>query len=383
MSRFESTRLVKRSKQPNTPVIIGISIIVVLLALVIIFVYKIVTSLWNISGGPREEVKVPDVIGLTYEEAVVKLKEFDLTASMGESVPTSDLEPGRVYSQMPEPGDITKKGREVILAVSTGPNETEVPELNGRLLAEAYNKIIKAKLQLGEIKRIYLPDQNEGIVVEQNPKPGVRVMNFSKVDITVAVNSIDITPIVPNLRGKTVQEAEVDIRNANLLLGGIEYTATETNVPNLVYDQDLPAFKKASYGSPIKIKVELPPDLIYAEARQVDFRLIVPPGKPKQHVVIKITEGNGSNTNKDYDKWHEPGYEIYQSFVLNGKATISVIINGKLIRQDILPEPLIKPEVETSNQLEEVPTSNESVNVNNTPESQRSKPLTPIPPIDK
>ena len=108
MSRFESSRLAKRKQKPNTPVVVGISIIAVLLVLVIVFVWKISTSLWNISGGPREEVKVPDVLGLSYDEAMLKLQEVELTAAMGESVPTSDnTEVGKVYSQMPEPGEVT------------------------------------------------------------------------------------------------------------------------------------------------------------------------------------------------------------------------------------------------------------------------------------
>lgn len=348
MSRFESSRIVKKPKKPNTPVIVGISVIVILVLLVIIFIWKIATSLWNISGGERDEVTVPDVIGLSYEEASLKLKEVGLSAIQGEGIPTENMDPGKVFKQNPEPSSVTKKEREVVLSLSTGSNESEVPDITGRLLTEAYNKLIKAKLQIGNIRRIYMPDQIEGIVVDQNPKPEIRVMNFSKVDLLVSVTTITENPVVPNLRGKNVAEAETEIRNSNLSLGGIEYTATETNTPNIVYDQDLPAFKKASYGSPIKLKVELPADLIFAESRQINFRLIVPPGKPKQHVIIKLSDGGGSsNANKDYDKWHKAGDEIIQSYILIGKAKVTVTIDGKLVRQDTLPEPLVNPEAES------------------------------------
>ncbi|MBR3231626.1 MAG: Stk1 family PASTA domain-containing Ser/Thr kinase, partial [Lachnospiraceae bacterium] len=109
------------------------------IALGAILLLLVVLKLTGAIGGDKgnDEVPVPDLTGMTYEEAEAKLKELGLVIAKGEDISSADIEQGRVVSQMPVKDTNVKKGKTITVRLSSGPGEIEVPDLTNMTFGEA------------------------------------------------------------------------------------------------------------------------------------------------------------------------------------------------------------------------------------------------------
>ncbi len=126
-----------------------------------------------------EQVKVPDVTGLSLAKAQAQLEEVGLKAKTTEAF--SDSVPkGSVISQKPDPNVLLEAGSTVTLEISKGPEVIIVPDV--RTMNEADAK--KALTDLGlEPKVTYVTSPDDGIVVNQFPIPGASAKRGDVVEI--------------------------------------------------------------------------------------------------------------------------------------------------------------------------------------------------------
>lgn len=128
-----------------------------------------------------EQVKVPDVTGLSLAKAQAQLEDVGLKAKTTEAF--SDSVPkGSVISQKPDPNVLLEAGSTVTLEISKGPEVIIVPDV--RTMNEADAK--KALTDLGlEPKVTYVTSPDDGIVVNQFPIPGASAKRGDVVEIEV------------------------------------------------------------------------------------------------------------------------------------------------------------------------------------------------------
>lgn len=114
-----------------------------------------------------ERVTVPDVTTLPVEEAVNKISEAGLKPET-KNEPNADVPSGTVFDQSPSGGSKADKGDTVILKVSGGVGQAEVPDVTGRTEAAARSLIENAGFVV-EVKEQADDKVPEGQVVSQNP----------------------------------------------------------------------------------------------------------------------------------------------------------------------------------------------------------------------
>ncbi|MBC7333259.1 MAG: PBP1A family penicillin-binding protein [Actinobacteria bacterium] len=128
-----------------------------------------------VSKGPNPQATVPNVVGLSEEEALSTLKAagfVTITVVKEESKQPQD----KVFSQVPESGTIYDRVSEIIIKISLG---IKVPHVIGLERDEAVNKLVNLGFQV-EI----LPDPNAtGKVIDQIPKSDTYLEYGSKVTI--------------------------------------------------------------------------------------------------------------------------------------------------------------------------------------------------------
>ncbi len=93
---------------------------------------------------PVEEVEVPDLKGMTPEEASKALTALGLTAGAADGINSDEVEKGLVADQSPRAGLKIEKGATVNLQISLGPDQVSVPNVSGLSQASAFNKLQKA-----------------------------------------------------------------------------------------------------------------------------------------------------------------------------------------------------------------------------------------------
>jgi beta-lactam-binding protein with PASTA domain len=127
-------------------------------------------------------------------------------------------------------------------------NKTIVPNIVGKIAAEANTAIVKANLKVGTVTAAYSNTVVAGKVISQNPAAGTKVNIGSKVNY---VKSLGKSTIVPNVVGKTAANANTAIVNANLVVGAVTTAYSDTVAKDKVISQNPTANTTVAVGSKV------------------------------------------------------------------------------------------------------------------------------------
>jgi serine/threonine-protein kinase len=162
---------------------------------------------------PRSAV-VPDVVGLPRGEARALLQADGLEVRIGAPEFSLDVPAGSVVSVDPPVGQRVERGTEVVLRLSQGPRQLEVPEVTGMPLAAARGALADAGFVRGEVTHEYHPTVPDGRVISQTPRAGRTADEGSAVALVVSKGPPPVT-IPEDLTGR----AFGDVRSILVGLG--------------------------------------------------------------------------------------------------------------------------------------------------------------------
>ncbi|HEV7647611.1 MAG TPA: Stk1 family PASTA domain-containing Ser/Thr kinase [Actinophytocola sp.] len=181
-------------------------------------------------GAPAQKVNVPDVTGRSVDEATKLLKDAGLAVApeKGEREVEEDEQPGDVVETDPTAGQPVSKGSQVKLIVGKEPDKVDVPDFTGQNVDAARGNLenLGFKVEVNEVDS----DQDKGTVVDQDPK-NTKVAPGSTVRLDVSKGQDDNQFTMPNIIGKTLQEAEGQLRGMGWT-GNFNPQQGETNDPN-------------------------------------------------------------------------------------------------------------------------------------------------------
>ncbi len=140
---------------------------------------------FGLLGGP-EKIVVPDVTGMTEEEAVEALTAVGLTLGDTEETNSETVDAGLVISQSPEPGVEVELGNSVKLVISAGKELFEVPDVVGLTESEAIEALRAAGFQVGSIQREYNSEVDADHVISQEPVSGQMAPAAAAIALTVS-----------------------------------------------------------------------------------------------------------------------------------------------------------------------------------------------------
>jgi serine/threonine-protein kinase len=132
----------------------------------------------------REPPKVPGVVNRTLSEATALLAQLGYKLEQGEPLADPQIPKGSIVSQQPAADAPQDTDKPVIVRVSTGPGELEVPKLVGQGLEQA-----KAQAKdLGVPLKILWTEIGETVtfvVLSQSPVAGKKIKPGEAVTVTV------------------------------------------------------------------------------------------------------------------------------------------------------------------------------------------------------
>lgn len=140
----------------------------------------------TVSSG-TQGVEVPQVTGITYEEANSQLSALGFTVNKTEGY-SDTIDAGIVVSQMPNSGTKAPKGSTITVIVSLGKEETKVrvPNLVGQTEADGTFEAVELGLQIGSVSYVYNAEYGEGLICYQSYSHGSYVDPGTTIDIKVS-----------------------------------------------------------------------------------------------------------------------------------------------------------------------------------------------------
>ncbi|MEO7420890.1 MAG: Stk1 family PASTA domain-containing Ser/Thr kinase [Ornithinibacter sp.] len=174
---------------------------------------------WFFILGPGATSTIPALQGQPREQAVSELRAVDLEAVVSE-VFDENAPKGEIMSLAPAAGTNVRRGTEVSLVVSKGPERYAVPSVVGTTLAEAKLRIAEASLAVGPVTTSFSEKVPDGQLISTKPKQGGELKKGSAVAMTVSKGRKPIT--VPNVIGQASQAAAKQLTALGL---GVDATA--------------------------------------------------------------------------------------------------------------------------------------------------------------
>ncbi len=190
----------------NFTFVMSIKKVIIYFGILIVLIILIDRVLMPLYVG-KNEVKVPNVLGMTYEQAVKVLQNVSLETTHGGERYDSKFPKGTIISQRPIANKVVKEGR-IYLIVSGGNIKVEVPKVTYKKVKEASFLLNRNGLTLGEIFEDTTSDVPKGLITNQSIAPGEMVEKGTSIDIWVSSLPAGGNTEIPDVKGMSLSEAK-------------------------------------------------------------------------------------------------------------------------------------------------------------------------------
>jgi beta-lactam-binding protein with PASTA domain len=168
------------------------------------------------------EVEVPNLAGLTLEEAADTTSNARLNLTVENRFYSTTVPAGRVLSQSPSPGASVRKGWHMRITESMGPQRVAIPDTVGMNERDAAMAIRRASLDLGAIAHIPAPGAADTVLAQTPP---ANAEGVDKPEVSLLLSQPESASprayVMPNLVGMSYTAASAKMREIDLRIYAI------------------------------------------------------------------------------------------------------------------------------------------------------------------
>lgn len=214
-----------------------------------------------------DRVEMIDLVGKTFDEASSLLSNLGLGIYEEGSSSSEEIEEGLIMHQSVEPGTGVYKGTTIYVIISSGRGTVEVPEVVGYTDTAAIG--ILSDAGFGYVREYENSSTiPEGMVISQDPESGTDA-NPGDI-VTIVVSQGVATYTVPDMKGKTLDEAKKLLEENGLVLGTVEEVFDDTAPKGTIISQDTLAGKTVFEGTEVGFTVSKGKEIVkYGFTREV------------------------------------------------------------------------------------------------------------------
>lgn len=308
--------------------------------LVLIFVFCAVAGLstyFTLSFFIQSEdtVLVPDLTGKNAVAALETLSALELNTRVGAKQYSTEVPEYHVIAQKPAPGRSIKVNREVSLVISRGPSTVTVPDVENQELEQARMTLEQKGLTAGTVTRVYDANTPRRRIMVQHPAPEDGVRRNSPVNLLVSAGSRPKAYMMPDLRGKFLDEAMLSIESHQISLEELKSVHDPSKPENKVTGQAPPPGYRVEAGAPVRLIINRRPGSRQAgrDEKKPLFSHRLAPGFLKQRVRLEMS-GFGAHIIL-HEGLMDPGAVIWAIVPEHTEAAVFLYVNGQLVESQI------------------------------------------------
>lgn len=202
-----------------------------LVLLVVAMVSALITMTLAIHG---REVAVPDLVGKTAVEARKLAEASGLELSVEREYYSTKIPQGRILSQVPPAGMKVRRGWQLQIAESLGPQRITIPNVLQESERAAEMNIQHRGLDLGAVAQVQLPGAQTDQVLSQSPPSDASDVSAPKISLLVAAAQPPQTFVMPSFIGQAVGSVTQTLQDAGFKIGNVTMEGQASNGANPV-----------------------------------------------------------------------------------------------------------------------------------------------------
>ncbi|SER05221.1 serine/threonine protein kinase [Gracilibacillus ureilyticus] len=295
-----------------------------------------------------KDVKIPDVSGMSFEEAEEVLSENGLLAAR-EDEHNEEIEEGDVIETVPGADQTVKEGREITVIVSSGPQTVEMKDYIGEDFEQTKSLLLEAGFK-NVIDYGVFHEKPEGEIISQHqPEAGSEVVP-GRTSVIFEVSKGQETFRLNRLVGMSESEA-VDYVNNNGLSATINTAYHDEVKEGYVIEQSPAASSEVVAGDVVTLTISKGPDepeqvthtvtftVPYTNTNQQSNNGEDPEGeeetKPEPQSVSIYVEDVNHRIQELYDEvkliTEDTPFEIHLTIARDDNATYKVLRDNQLL----------------------------------------------------
>ena len=199
---------------------------VLMLCLGVLGVVGLVCLFWII---PQQvltpEVAVPNLIGQSYEQAVLLITSSGLAVDpVQEKKPSPDFSEGQVIEQDPSANFKIKLNKPIRLTLSSGSEQVTIPDVTGKLLTDAEMLLTDIGLRRGRVAAVYTDRYPEvHTVIAQTPQATTLHPYDGEVHLLLSLGIRPKLLRMPDLSLVSIDKARPLLESHGLQIGELVY----------------------------------------------------------------------------------------------------------------------------------------------------------------
>ncbi len=208
------------------------------------------------------EVAVPDLVGKSPAEARRIAEDKGQEVNVERQYNSSTIPEGKIVSQMPLAGTNVRRGWEISVAESLGPQRVAIPNVLGESDRAAEINIQRRGLDVSAVAQIALAGLPANQVIAQSPPPNASEVSAPKIGLLLA-GPLSSAFVMPNFVGQSLVNVTSSLQSAGLHAGTVtvasapENTSSVTSSPaSTIVAQDPAAGQKVSVGTAVNFVVK-------------------------------------------------------------------------------------------------------------------------------
>ena len=292
-----------------------------------------ITSYFTLSFIIKSEdtVIVPDFVGKDVVHVLESLTDLGLNTKVKGSEYNADVPKNHIIFQEPKAGSEIKKGRDVKIIFSKGPQMIPMPNLAGLSLQQARLIFEEQDLCRGSLATVFDIGTDKDTVIAQSPPSGAMVRRGSCVDLLVSEGPRPAAYKMPDLSGLQLEDALLTIERYHLPHGEIKTQIEKGQSKNSVLEQDPPAGYRVIEGDEVNLVINRRKEAGTVAGGIFHYR--IDNGFLKRHIRVQLNRDG--LTSDLFDDFVSPGKDIWLIIPRDQSATLLVYDDERLVRTEV------------------------------------------------
>jgi beta-lactam-binding protein with PASTA domain len=197
------------------------------LVLVVVALVSALTAMRFAIHG--QEVEVPAIVGKTPAEAERAVTGLGLQIEVERQYYSPQIPEGRIMTQMPPPGTKVRRGWQVRVARSLGPQRVVIPDVTKQSERAAEWNIQRRGLEVASTAEIQLPGTAADHVLAQSPPANASQVEAPRTSLLVTVAADPPAYVMPSFVGQPLGTASRALQDAGFKLGNVSVAPPTAN----------------------------------------------------------------------------------------------------------------------------------------------------------